>query len=148
MAEGLLSWQRDPQLTQAEQVSSPTPDLTFLDRIELRGLRVVTIVGVLPEERVRAQPLELDLDLYGDLRAAGETDDLDKTVNYGTVTTLVTEICHREHAQLLERLAHVVADELCALDGVVAATATVRKLRPPVPEDLASSAVCVTRMAP
>jgi dihydroneopterin aldolase len=122
-------------------------DLSTTDRIELRGLRVVTIVGVLPEERVRAQPLELDLDIYGDFSAAGESDDLAETINYGTVTELVTNVCHREHAQVLERLAHCVAAELAALDGALAATATVRKLRPPVPEDLNSSAVRVTRFA-
>ena len=31
------------------------------DQIELAGLRVMASVGVLPEERSRRQPLELDL---------------------------------------------------------------------------------------
>jgi len=114
------------------------------DRIELRGLRVMTIVGVLPEERERAQPLEIDVDLYGDLSRAGETDDLADTINYGEVTAQVVELCHRERAELLERLARALALDLVTLDGATAATVTVRKLRPPVPEDLASSAVRVT----
>ena len=56
-----------------------------LDRIELRGLRLTGIVGVLPEERTRAQPLELDLDLELDLSAAGNGDTLSDTVDYGSV---------------------------------------------------------------
>lgn len=104
----------------------------------------MTIVGVLPEERERAQPLEIDVDLYGDLSRSGETDDLADTINYGEVTTHVVELCHRERAELLERLARVVALDLVTLEGATAATVTVRKLRPPVPEDLASSAVRVT----
>ncbi len=118
------------------------------DVIELRGLRVVCIVGVLPEEREREQPLEVDVDLFGDLQRAGETDDLADTVNYGTVTERVEELCREARAELLERLAHLVATELATLDGVVAARVTVRKLRPPVPNDLLSSAVRVTRWSP
>ena len=55
------------------------------DRIELRGLRVMASVGVLPEERERAQPLELDLTLSCDLAAAGYSDALDDTVDYGAI---------------------------------------------------------------
>ena len=47
------------------------------DRIELRGLRVVGTHGALPEEQVRAQPFEVDLDIEVDLRPAGLSDDLD-----------------------------------------------------------------------
>lgn len=122
-------------------------ELDHHDVIMLRGLRVVCIVGVLPEERERAQPLELDVDLYADLLAAGESDLLTDTVDYGSVTELVERLCIEAEAQLLERLAHLLATELAAIDGVVAAGVTVQKLRPPVPSDLASSAVRVTRWA-
>ena len=46
------------------------------DRIELRGLRVLGTHGVLPEERERAQPFEVDLDIDADLRPAGVSDAL------------------------------------------------------------------------
>ena len=117
------------------------------DVIKLRGLRVVCVVGVLPEERERAQPLEVDVDLYADLLEAGKSDLLADTVDYGAVTELVERLCTETRAELLERLAHLIATELASLAGVVAASATVRKLRPPVPNDLASSAVKVTRWA-
>ena len=122
-------------------------DLAHHDCIELRGLRVVCIVGVLPEEREREQPLEVDVDLYADLLAAGQTDELSDTLNYGTVTERVEELCVNARAELLERLAHLVATDLVALDGAVAARVTVRKIRPPVPNDLGTSAVSVTRWA-
>ena len=41
------------------------------DRIEIHGLRVMTVVGVLPHERELAQPLRFDLSLDVDLRDAG-----------------------------------------------------------------------------
>tara|TARA_Y100000780_G_C13382623_1_gene301037 strand:- start:51 stop:428 length:378 start_codon:yes stop_codon:yes gene_type:complete len=115
------------------------------DCIQLRGLRVVCIVGVLPEERERPQPLELDIDIYADLSAAGKSDELDDTLDYGSVATTVEEICLGVKAQLLERLAELVAGRLLELDGVVAVEVTVKKIRPPVPSDLHFSAVRVTR---
>jgi dihydroneopterin aldolase len=119
--------------------------LSNSDCIQLRGLRVVCIVGVLPEERERPQPLELDIDIYADLSAAGKSDELDDTVDYGSVATTVEEICLGVKAQLLERLAELVAGRLLELDGVVAVEVTVKKIRPPVPSDLHFSAVRVTR---
>ena len=50
-----------------------------MDQIRIRGLRELAVIGVLPEEQVRAQPIEIDVDLDVDLRAAGVSDDLDDT---------------------------------------------------------------------
>ena len=115
------------------------------DCIQLPGLRVLCIVGVLPEERERPQPLELDIDIFSDLAAAGESDELNDTVDYGAVTETVTEICLRAKAQLLERLAQLVAEHLLEFDGVVAVTVTVKKIRPPVPSEITFTAVQITR---
>lgn len=115
------------------------------DCIQLRGLRVVCVVGVLPEERERAQPLELDIDIYADLSAAGNSDDLQDTVDYGSVAQTIEEICLGAKVQLLERLAQLVAERLLGLDGVSTVEVTVKKIRPPVPSDLNFSAVRVTR---
>ena len=123
------------------------------DRIELEGLRVMASVGVLPEERQRLQPLELDLVLRSDLAAAGASDALADTVDYGAVTDAVAEACTQQHHDLLERLAQVVADAALAVGRsdespgalVDEVTVTVRKLRPPVAHDLASAGVQITR---
>ena len=123
------------------------PELDQHDVIQLRGLRVMCIVGVLREERERSQPLEIDVDLFADLGPAGLSDRLADTVDYGDVTAQVEQMCVGERAELLERLAHLIATTLAVLPGAVAATVTVRKLRPPVPNDLVSSAVRVTRWA-
>ena len=115
------------------------------DCSQLRGLRVVGVVGVLPEERERAQPLELDIDIYADLSAAGTSDELQDTVDYGSVAQMIEEICLGAKVQLLERLAQLVAGHLLELDGVSTVEVTVKKIRPPVPSDLNFSAVRVTR---
>ncbi|MBK9180261.1 MAG: dihydroneopterin aldolase [Acidimicrobiales bacterium] len=115
------------------------------DLIELRGLRVVGIHGALPEEQVRAQPFEIDLDVAADLGVAGRSDDLDDTVDYGALVELAERVVAGERHRLLERVAQRIADEVLRDERVVGVTVVVRKLRPPVPCDLASSAVRITR---
>jgi dihydroneopterin aldolase len=116
------------------------------DRIELRGLRVPARVGVLPIEREQDQPLEVDLDVVVDLAAAGASDDLADTVHYGAVCDAVVRVVAAGHAALLERLAELVAQAVLGVDPrIVAVDLAVRKLRPPVPHDLATSAVHVVR---
>jgi dihydroneopterin aldolase len=115
------------------------------DRIELRGLRATGVHGVLPEEQIRAQPFEIDLDVDIDLSAAGTSDRLDDTLDYGALAAAVARVVNGEHHQLLERLAQRIADEALADERVQSVTVTVRKLRPPVAEDLATSGVRITR---
>jgi dihydroneopterin aldolase len=116
------------------------------DVIELRGLRLSAIVGVLPEERDRPQPLELDLDVVVDLRAAGASDELDDTVDYGALCDLVEALTLGDQPLLLERLAERLAAALLAADQRISAVElAVRKLRPPVSQDLATSGVRIRR---
>jgi 7,8-dihydroneopterin aldolase/epimerase/oxygenase len=116
------------------------------DRIELRGLRLPARVGVLPIEREQDQPLEIDLDVVVDLGPAGESDDLADTVHYGVVCDAVAQAIYGGHVALLERLAEVVAHAVLGVDPrIVAVDLAVRKLRPPVPHDLATSGVHVVR---
>jgi dihydroneopterin aldolase len=116
------------------------------DRIELRGLRVVGRIGVLDHERAQDQPLEIDLDLAVDLGAAGASDDLADTVDYGAVCTAVAATVAKGHVALLEHLAARVADAVFRLDERIGAVdLTIRKLRPPVPVDLATSGVHIVR---
>ncbi len=123
--------------------------LTPADRISIHGLRVVGIVGVLPEERVRAQPLQIDLDLYLDLSAAGLSDALADTVDYGAVCDSLNRTVQTAQPELLERLAAQLATAVFNVDSrIESLKLSVAKLRPPVPHDLASSGVQITRRRP
>jgi FolB domain-containing protein len=119
------------------------------DRIEIRGLRLVVRVGVPAEERALPQPVELDIDLEVDLSAAALSDDVADTVDYGAVAVAVADAVTGTEFALLERLAAVVADRALAVDDRThAAAVTVRKLRPPVPLDVASTGVRIRRERP
>jgi dihydroneopterin aldolase len=115
------------------------------DTIELRGLVASGYCGALPEEQQRPQPLEVDIDLHLDLRAASQSDDLDDTVDYGALCAMVERVIVTERFTLLERLAERLA-EVSLTDGRASAVSvTVRKLRPPVPQQLATAGVHLER---
>jgi len=115
------------------------------DRIELRELRCSAVVGVLVEERERAQPLVMDIDIERPFARAVEHDDLKATTNYAEVLSLATRVAVDGKFQLLETLAHRVAREILAVDtAITAVTVAVRKVRPPVIDDVASVGVRCT----
>ena len=110
--------------------------------VELRGLVAPALVGVLPEELDRRQPIEVDLDVHVDIGAAAASDDLTDAVDYGALCDAAVEAVTAGHVGLLERLAVVVGDAVLAVDPRIdAVDVVVRKLRPPVPHQLATSGV-------
>jgi 7,8-dihydroneopterin aldolase/epimerase/oxygenase len=115
------------------------------DVIEIRGLRVLGIIGVNPEERDRAQPFELDVDIEADLSLAGKSDELTDTVDYGMAVAVAERVVRTERHLLLERVAQRIAEDLLALDRVDGVRVTIRKVRPPLPQDVTTSAVTITR---
>jgi dihydroneopterin aldolase/2-amino-4-hydroxy-6-hydroxymethyldihydropteridine diphosphokinase len=116
-----------------------------MDKIEITGLRVMTLVGVLAHERESPQPLEFDIVLEGDLRDAGASDDLADTAHYGLVTERAAAIARESKDELLERLVHRIAEDALTFDRVEAVEVVVRKLRPPIPEDVQTSAIRIRR---
>lgn len=115
------------------------------DRIELRGLRVLGRCGAGGAERSVPQPLEIDLLVGAALAAAAASDELIDTVDYGRVCDAVTEAVAAGAVALLEHLAERIARAVLDADGrIESVEVTVRKLRPPVPHDLASAGVRLT----
>jgi dihydroneopterin aldolase len=100
------------------------------DRILLEGMQFEGTHGVLPEEQLAPQPFEVDVELALDLRAAGATDDLEQTVDYGQVFDVCREIVESTRFNLLEALAEAIAHEL--LTGFPASEVTVRLRKPRV----------------
>lgn len=117
------------------------------DQIEVKGIRAMGVIGVLEHEKEQAQPFEVDLVIDADLRDAGETDDLSKTVHYGLAAERVVSVINSERHELIERVAQRIAEEVLAMDNVDAVEVTIRKLRPPIPHHVDYSAVRIHRTA-
>lgn len=76
-----------------------------LDRIELLDLRLDAIVGILPSEQRRVQPLRGRLSMWVDLDAAGSHGDLARSVDYASVAQQVTFLAFQGRFRLIESLA-------------------------------------------
>ncbi len=103
-----------------------------MDRISVAGLTAMGIHGVEPDERTRPQPFAVDLVLDVDLSAAGESDSLHDTVDYGVLAQRAVAVVTGESHHLLERLATRIADECRTDPRVTGVQVTVRKLAPPL----------------
>jgi len=115
------------------------------DRILITGLRELGVHGALPEEQMRPQPFEVDVELEVDVARAGESDDLADTVDYAAVSEAIARVVASESHRLLERLATRIG-EVCRADPrVTGVTVTVRKLNAPVRAMLDHVAVRVRR---
>ncbi|HUY22902.1 MAG TPA: dihydroneopterin aldolase [Acidimicrobiales bacterium] len=118
------------------------------DRIEVRGLRLDAVHGVLQEERAAPQPFEIDLDLYLDTAPAASTDDLAATADYAAAAEAAAAVMAGPPHRLLESLAGAVAAAVLADARVDSVTVVVRKLRPPLPHALGSTGVRIHRRRP
>ncbi len=116
------------------------------DRIELLDLRVDAVVGALPFERERPQSLSLDLVVERSFAEAASRDDLTLTTNYAALLALAQAVVVDGQFVLLETLVYRVAEALLASDPAIeAATVTVRKLLPPVAQQVASVGASTTQ---
>ncbi len=79
------------------------------DRVSISGLRVQAIIGIHPWERKIAQPLLIDIAMAVDIRAAAESGDLTKSVDYSAVAEQVSEHIRASQFELIETLAESCA---------------------------------------
>ena len=115
------------------------------DRIELRGLKVRGNHGVFDHERVDGQDFYIDVVLWVDLRAAGESDDLADTVDYGTLAQQVAGIVGGEPRNLIEKVGAEVAESIMTDERIDACEVTVHKPSAPIPLTFDDVAVVTRR---
>ena len=98
------------------------------DRVIVRDLLLRTIIGVNPEEREKAQDVLVSLWLETDTHEAGQSDDIEHTVDYGKISARVVELVEGSRYYLVEKLAEEIA-RLC-LDHPRVERVTVRVEKP------------------
>jgi len=80
-----------------------------VDRIIIEALDIDTIIGVHPFEHQFHQRLQLDLELWWDIRAAASTDDLKLTLDYAAICKRLREYALSHQVLLVETLAERMA---------------------------------------
>ena len=111
-------------------------EAAYPDRLSLLGMRFEARHGVHAEEKVTAQPFEVDLVLRADLAVPAATDELEATVDYGGLYDLVREIVEGPSFDLIEALAGAIARAvLAATDPALVDEVEVRVRKPKAPID-------------
>ncbi|MFV0337831.1 MAG: dihydroneopterin aldolase [Chthoniobacterales bacterium] len=94
---------------------SPPPVDTSLTRkssILIRGLELMTRIGVPESERAQPQKLLLDLDLFLDVDFAQTDDQIALTVDYASICKELQELAEKGSRHLMETLASELVDHL------------------------------------
>ena len=98
-----------------------------MDQIRLTGIRATGKHGVLDFEHERAQTFVVDATLFLDLAAAGRSDDLNDTVDYGAIAKGIVAIIEGEHVDLIEKLANRIVGMILGFPAVCRTQVTVHK---------------------
>ena len=101
------------------------------DRILLEGMIFFGFHGALPAERELGQRFVVDIEMWLDLRPAGLSDDLSRTVDYGAVHDHIREIVEGEPLNLVEAVAERIATAILS-DHPPAETVRVKVAKPDV----------------
>ncbi len=79
------------------------------DRILIKDLLLRGIIGVNDWEREKRQDILINVTLFGDLRPAGESDEIADAVNYRTITKQIIQHVETSERFTVEALAADVA---------------------------------------
>lgn len=115
------------------------------DRIAVKGLEVFAHHGVLDHEKAEGQLFSVDVELEVDLAFAGATDDLADTVDYGALAEKIHARVAGEQWNLIETVAHRVADLVLEDRRVTGVTVTIHKPQAPISVPFRDVAVTVHR---
>ena len=97
------------------------------DIIQIAGLEITTIVGILETERVKEQKILLDLEIHTDIRPAARSRRIEDTLDYSFLAKEAERIIRNGKYLLLETLAEDVCDYCLNQPGVSSVGLLVKK---------------------
>ena len=98
-------------------------DIIFIDE-----LRLSTLIGIYPRERVVPQTVEMSLQIGTSTASAGASDDIVDTIDYAVVVERLRSELATQHFNLLEKLAEYVAGLLIEQFGARWVRVSIAKL--------------------
>lgn len=81
-----------------------------MDIIFLGGLEIQTIIGIYDWERETKQSIILDIEMAFDIKKAAETDDIQYTLDYKTVSKRIISFVENSQFYLVEKLISEIAN--------------------------------------
>lgn len=117
-----------------------------MDSVIIEGLEVYCNHGVFPEENKLGQKFIVNVELFTDTRKAGITDQLDKSVDYGTVCHFIDDYMKNNTFHLIEAVAENLARELLhKISGLKEVTIEILKPWAPIGLPINTAGVRITR---
>ncbi|MEW6413280.1 MAG: dihydroneopterin aldolase [Candidatus Zixiibacteriota bacterium] len=115
------------------------------DIIRLSGLSFYGYHGATAAEKETGRVFEVDCELEVDLAEAGRSDHLSDTIDYRQAYDVIKETVEGRAYSLLEGLATSLATKLLESFPAYRVTLRVRKMNPPIPGQIKSIEVELTR---
>jgi len=115
------------------------------DELTITGVECFAHHGVFDFERREGQVFVIDLALGVDTRAAAASDDLQETVDYGTLVDRVRAAVESEPVDLIETVAQRIADVCLTERRVEWARVTIHKPDAPIDATFRDVALTITR---
>ena len=116
------------------------------DLIRITGIKGFGYHGVFEAERASGQDFYVDVDLEVDLTRASVSDDVNDTINYAEVTSLVVEEITTNPVSLIEKLAGRIAERIKDTFAQASrVTITVHKPQAPVDAEVKDISVTISR---
>lgn len=107
-----------------------------MQKIKLKNIRIYAYHGCLEEEAKIGAFYLINLTVWLDLINAGKTDNLENTVNYGELTSIIKEQM-AIRSNLLENIAYRILSKVKTLFPTIKkAKISVEKVNPPVSADI------------
>lgn len=124
-------------------------DWSEYDRIELTGVSIHGLHGVLPEEKRTGHSFKVDAELWLDISAAGRTDNLAYSVSYADIAAIIERVVDAPSVDLIETLAERICVEIFAHHPLIRrARVGVNKPTAPVDQPFDNVRVSAVRTAP
>ncbi|MEM0912583.1 MAG: dihydroneopterin aldolase [Pseudomonadota bacterium] len=116
------------------------------DTVFIKNLEILTVIGVYDHEREKPQRVIIDLEILADLSTAGSNDNLDSTIDYGAIVSLVERLAQNNDTLLLERFGQRLCDGIFQHFSVDQLTLTLHK--PDIIQNVKSVGVILRRKRP
>ena len=105
--------------------------LNNMYKIKINNMKFFSHIGVLPEEKILGQNLEIDLIVTTNFSYSG-LDELDETLSYVAFYESIAEIIEVSRADLIEKLAFDIIQAIKENNKVETVEVHVRKLAVPI----------------
>lgn len=98
-----------------------------MDKVIIKNLTARGIIGVNDWEREKPQEILINIELFGDLRKPGKTDDVEDSINYRTVAKNAQRLAETCERLTVEALAADIAQVCLQIERVQRAVVRVEK---------------------